>query len=127
MDQYPITQDELIKIENDRINLCRDILEACSNQLARESGRSMSEGAVLRLKMMVNSVKTVHGQEGEPYMQELALSAVYSNKDGSANAQWSKWTPSATLTMTVSNTSAFNKVKPGEFIFVDLIPTDKDS
>jgi len=85
------------------------------------------EGAVLRLKMMVNSVKTVHGNEGEPYQQELALSAVYSNKEGSANAQWSKWTPSASLTMTVSNTAAFGKVHPGQFLFVDLIPADKDS
>jgi hypothetical protein len=84
------------------------------------------EGAVLRLKMMVNTVKTVHDNEGEPYQQELALSAVYSNKDGSANAQWSKWTPSASLTMTVSNPAAFGKVRPGQFLFVDLIPTDKD-
>jgi hypothetical protein len=87
----------------------------------------MSEGAVLRLKMMVNSLKTVHGQDGEPQQQEIALSAVYSNKEGSANAQWSKWTPSASLTMTVSNTAAFGKVLPGQFLYVDLIPTDKDS
>lgn len=86
----------------------------------------MDESAVLRLKMMVNTVKTVHGSEGEPQSQELALSAVYSNKEGSANAQWSKWTPSASLTMTVSNTAAFNKVRPGQFLYVDLIPTDKD-
>jgi len=84
------------------------------------------EGAVLRLKMMVNTVKTVHDNEGEPHMQELALSAVYSNKEGSANAQWSKWTPSASLTMTVSNPAAFGKVRPGQFLFVDLIPTDKN-
>ena len=87
----------------------------------------MEQTAVLRLKMMVNTVKTIHGNEGEPYQQELALSAVYSNKEGSANAQWSKWTPSASLTMNVSNTAAFNKLKPGEFVYVDLIPTDKDS
>jgi hypothetical protein len=85
------------------------------------------EGAVLRLKMMVNSVKTVHGNDGEPQSQELALSAVYSNKDGSANAQWSKWTPCASLSMTVSNPAAFGKVNPGQFVYVDLIPTDKDS
>lgn len=85
------------------------------------------EGAVLRLKMCVNSVKTVHDNEGAAYQQELALTAVYSNKEGSANAQWSKWTPSASLTMTVSNPAAFGKVLPGQFLFVDLIPTDKDS
>ena len=83
-------------------------------------------GAVLRLKMMVNSVKTIHDNEGQPSQQELALSAVYSNKEGSANAQWSKWTPSASLTMTVSNPAAFGKVLPGSFVYVDLIPTDKD-
>src|SRR5580692_953547 len=94
MDQYPMTANELVQLERDRINMCKDIVEkfsvrACSNQLARESGSSMSE-AVLRLKMMVNSVKTCHGNEGEPYMQELELSAVYSNNDKSANASWSK-------------------------------------
>ncbi|HKN69978.1 MAG TPA: hypothetical protein VJX30_03040 [Terriglobales bacterium] len=87
----------------------------------------MEQTAVLRLKMMVNTVKTVHGQEGEPYQQELALSAVYSSKEGSANAQWSKWTPCASLSMTVSNTAAFDKLRPGQFMYVDLIPTDKDS
>jgi hypothetical protein len=85
------------------------------------------EGAVLRLKMLVNSVKTVHGSDGEPQQQELALSAVYSNKEGSANSQWSRWTPSASLTMTVSNPAAFGKVLPGQFVYVDLIPTDKDA
>jgi hypothetical protein len=85
------------------------------------------ESAVLRLKMLVNSVKTCHGNDGEPNQQEIALSAVYSNKEGSANAQWSRWTPCASLTMTVSNTAAFGKVLPGQFVYVDLIPTDKDS
>lgn len=83
--------------------------------------------AVLRLKCMVNTVKTVHDHEGEPAQQELALSAVYSNQSGSANAQWSKWTPSASLTMTVSNPAAFNKLRPGQFVYVDLIPCEKDS
>ena len=85
------------------------------------------ENAVLRLKMCVNRVATVHGSDGEPSQQELELSAVYSNKPDSANAQWSKWTPAANLKMTISNVAAFNKVKPGEFVFVDIIPTDKDS
>lgn len=82
---------------------------------------------VLRLKCCVNSLKTVHDNEGNPSQQEIALSAVYSNKEGSANAQWSKWTPQASLTMTVSNPAAFNKVLPGQFVYVDLTPCDKDS
>lgn len=83
--------------------------------------------AVLRLKMMVNTLKTVHNTDGAPMQQEIELTAVYSNAEGSANSQWSKWTPYANLKMTVSNTAAFNKVLPGQFVYVDLIPTDKDS
>lgn len=82
---------------------------------------------VLRLKMMVNSLKTVHDNDGNPGSQEIELSAVYSNKEGSANAQWSKWTPQANLKMTVSNPAAFNKVLPGQFVYVDLTPCDKDA
>jgi hypothetical protein len=127
--QYPITSEEIIQLENDRISAIDDIIRTCSNQLARESGSSMSEEAVavLRLKMMVNSVKTIHDQEGEADQQEIALSAVYSNKVDSANAKWCRWTPSASFSFTVSNKAAFGKVKPGQFMYVDLIPTDKDS
>jgi hypothetical protein len=87
----------------------------------------VSEGAALRLKCLVNSLKTVHDQHGDPNMQELELSAVYSNAAGSANSQWSKWTPFANLKMSVSNPAAFNKVLPGQFVYVDLIPCEKDS
>lgn len=82
--------------------------------------------AVLRLKMLVSTVKKSVDGEGNPYQEEVALSAVY-GKEGSANGQWSRWTPSASLTMSISNPEAFGKVLPGSFMFVDLIPTDKDS
>ncbi len=81
--------------------------------------------AVLRLKMVVNSVKKVYDTEGNITQEELGLNAVY-GKEGSANAQWSKWTPSGSLTMSISNPEAFGKVLPGQFLFVDLIPTDKE-
>lgn len=83
--------------------------------------------AVLRLKMSVNSVKRVADAEGNISQEEIGLNAVYSAKEGAANAQWSKWTPCAQLTMTISNPDAFGKVLPGQFVFVDLTPTDKDS
>jgi len=92
-----------------------------------EKSKHMSEGAALRLKMVVNALKTIHGTDGEPQQQELELSAVYSNKEGSANSQCSKWAPPASLKMSVSNTAAFNKVLPGQFVYVDLIPCEKDS
>lgn len=81
----------------------------------------------LRLKMTVRSVNRVADGIGNISQEELLLDAVYSNDPGSANAQWSKWTPSATLTMTISNPGAFGRVLPGQFVFVDLTLTDKDT
>jgi hypothetical protein len=89
-------------------------------------GNAMNAPA-LRLKMLVNSVKKVCDSKGDVSQEELGLNAVYSNQEGSANAQWSKWTPCASLTMTISNPLAFGKVLPGQFIFVDLTLTDADS
>lgn len=85
------------------------------------------DAAALRLKMLVSSVKKVSDSEGNITAEELAFSVVYSSKEGSANAQWCKWTPSGSLGFTVSNPAAFGKVLPGQFFFVDLIPTDKDA
>lgn len=81
--------------------------------------------AVLRLKMSVSSVKRVADAQGNIQSEEIGLNAVY-GPEGSPNAQWSKWTPMASLSMTVNNPAAFGKVLPGQFFFVDLIPTDKD-
>jgi hypothetical protein len=83
--------------------------------------------AVLRLKMSVDSVKSVADNNGNKTQEELSLNAVYSNEEGSANKQWCKWTPVANLTMTISNPLAFGKVLPGQFVFVDLTPCEKDS
>lgn len=83
-------------------------------------------GATLRLKMFVNSVKRVSNSSGDIASEEITLSAVY-GPEGTPNSQWSKWTPSAQLSMTINNPDAFGKVLPGQFFFVDMIPTDKDS
>lgn len=82
--------------------------------------------AVLRLKMSVTSVKSVADSNGNKTQEELGLNAVYGSGD-TANAQWSKWTPSAQLSMSISNPEAFGKVLPGQFVFVDLTPCEKDS
>ena len=85
------------------------------------------DAAVLRLKMLVSSVKKVSDSEGHITAEELVFNAVYSSKEGSANSLWCKWTPAGSLTFTVSNPAAFGKVLPGQFVFVDLIPTDKEA
>jgi hypothetical protein len=82
--------------------------------------------ATLRLKMSIASVKSSRDQSGAKVSEEIALQAVY-GPEGSANSQWSKWTPSAGLTMHVTNPGAFGRVLPEEFYFVDLIKTDKDA
>ena len=79
----------------------------------------------LRLKMVVNSVKRCADSEGKIYQEEVSLSVVY-GPGGSINQQWSQWTPCGTLNFTVSNPGALGKVLPGEFYFIDLVPTDKD-
>lgn len=82
---------------------------------------------MLRLKMVVNTVSRSADQNGDIQSEEITASAVYSDKDGTANKQWSRWTPQGQLKFTVSNQAALGKVLPGQFYYVDLIPTDKDS
>lgn len=51
----------------------------------------------------------------------VSLGAVY-GKDGSDNAQWSKWTPSGTLSMTITNPEVGDFFKPGGEYYLDLTP-----
>jgi hypothetical protein len=81
---------------------------------------------MLRLKMSVSTVKRIADGQGLIISEEISLSAVY-GPEGSPNAQWSKWTPSAQLSMTVNNPEAFGKLLPGQFMFVDLTPCEKES
>ena len=85
------------------------------------------DASTLRAKMSVSSVKRNADSKGDIQSEEISLNAVYDSKEGSANAQWSKWTPAAVLTLQVNNPAAFGKILPGQFYFVDLVPTDKDS
>jgi len=82
--------------------------------------------AALRLKMCVQTVKSSADGQGNKFQEEIALSAVMGEK-GTANAQWAKYTPSAGLTMLISNPHAFGKLLPGQFVFVDLTVTDKEA
>lgn len=81
----------------------------------------------LRLKMVVNTVTRNADQNGDINSEEITLSAVYSDKEGSVNKQWSQWTPCGQLKFTVSNKAALGKVLPGQFYFVDLEQCDKDA
>jgi hypothetical protein len=81
--------------------------------------------ASLRLKMIVRGMDPQTDGDGTKIGEGLTLDAVYG--DGEANKQWSKWTPSGTLQFHISNPGAFGHAKQGDYFFVDLIPTDKES
>lgn len=49
----------------------------------------------------------------------VTLGAVY-GKDGSDNAQWSKFTPCGQLSMTISNPAAQGMIQPGKEYFLNI-------
>jgi len=51
----------------------------------------------------------------------IRLQPVYgSDENDKANKEWSRWTPSGELQMTVTNPDAFNQFKLGVCYYVDL-------
>ena len=76
---------------------------------------------VLRAKMKVESVTRVMGSEGEITQEQVKLRAVY-GKENSENAQWAKYTPSATFDIFINNPDAFGQLSSGHEYFVDFIP-----
>ncbi len=80
-----------------------------------------------RLKLVVNTVQLTINNDGTTNYEDITLSAVYSDKEGSANKQWSRWTPSGQLKFQVSNPAVFGKFRPGQFYFADLTECDKDA
>lgn len=83
------------------------------------------ENVTTVLKMVVNTV-AVHGGPSTP-CEEITMSAVYSDKEGSVNKQWSKWTPTGQLKYTVTNENLFGKIRPGDYFMVNLVRCDKDA
>ena len=80
-----------------------------------------------RLKMVVNTVEAGIDHHGEPAYENISLSAVSSDKEGSVNKQWSQWTPTGSLKYTVNNKAALGKIRPGMYFYVDLTQCDKDA
>lgn len=76
-------------------------------------------GPELRCKMRVSEVVHSKAADGSTEQERVTLAAVY-GKEGTANAQWSKWTPSANFTISISNPAAFNKLSKGHEYFVDF-------
>lgn len=81
---------------------------------------------VTRLKLVCNTVKRVANSDGGIQAEEITFSAVMSDKEGSANKQWSRWTPVAAMSFTVTNPAVFEKILPGRFFYADLTECGKD-
>ena len=54
----------------------------------------------------------------------VTLQPVYGAGEDDANAQWSKWTPSGQLQLTVTNPVIFPMLVVGRLFFVDFIAAD---
>lgn len=68
----------------------------------------------MRAKFQCNTVmKDMYSNE------TVTLSPVY-GKDGTANAEWAKASPSGSLSLTISNPAAQGFLKPGGQYFLDF-------
>lgn len=76
---------------------------------------------VLRCKMRVSEVLDVKNADGSTSQERVKLQAVYGS-EGTDNAQWSKWTPSANFEISISNPDAFGQLSNGHEFYVDFIP-----
>ena len=66
---------------------------------------------MVKAKFRVNSI-TIREN-----LHEVELGAVY-GKDGSDNAEWSKYTPSGTIKMSITNPEAYNQFEIGREYFI---------
>lgn len=80
-----------------------------------------ADAPVLRAKMRVDEVTHSINSDGTVGQERVRLQAVY-GEDGSDNARWSKWTPSATFDITINNPDAFNRLSKGHEFYVDFTP-----
>ena len=72
----------------------------------------------IRAKFVCNSVTL------NQYEQDVVkLSPVY-GPDGTANAAWSKATPSGSLELTITNPEARGQFQPGKSYFLDISPAE---
>jgi len=69
--------------------------------------------------MKVQEVTHVKDAVGNTTQERVKLSAVY-GPDGTENAKWSKWTPSANFEIYINNPEAMNKLSSGHEFFVDF-------
>jgi hypothetical protein len=75
----------------------------------------------VRAKFRCTRVGTVHCG-GEQFQEEVSLSPVSSGSE--ENKEWSKYTPSGSITMNITAEGAVGVFKPGKEYFVEFTPAE---
>lgn len=78
---------------------------------------------VLRCKMRVQEVLHSIKEDGNIEQERVKLMAV-SGLEGSENAKWSKWTPSASFEIYINNPDAHGVLSKGHEFYVDFTPAE---
>ena len=73
-------------------------------------------GMKTRCKFQVEKVTMYAGQ-----YEQITLNAVYGHTE--ENVSFAAATPSGKLEITVTNPAVLGQIKPGEYYYLDLIPT----
>jgi hypothetical protein len=82
--------------------------------------RIESMDSIVRCKMKVDEVLFSKNADGTIAYENVKLSAVYGNTE--ENKEWSKYTPSASFSINISNPGAMDKLSRGHEFYVDFTP-----
>lgn len=73
----------------------------------------------------VHNVSSLHSkEEGLVETKIVTLQPVFGGDDDDANKQWSRWTPSGQLQLTITNPEVFPELVNGKTFFVDFTPVE---
>jgi hypothetical protein len=65
---------------------------------------------------------SLHPSQGDH--RKVTLQPVYGGDDDAANKEWSKWTPSGQLELTITNPEVWPDLVIGRAFFVDFTPIE---
>lgn len=82
--------------------------------------------ATVRAKFLVSFVQRHADSTGGTGTGHELVQLNAATTGSEANKQWSKWTPAGNLSLTITNPECFGRFLPGQYYFLDFIPTDKD-
>lgn len=74
----------------------------------------------VRAKFFCTEKKHIHTTSPNDVLCQITFQAVYG--DGKGNEQWSKYTPSGKLEMSVTNPAAIDKFELGKSYYLDFTP-----